>query len=198
MNAFYGEYIACLDTQQYSGIIRTSDGEDKNVVIFSLYFCSRLLVLPPFSDDSTWLFFRRWSRLYAKADNESMYNTPPCWTMYTSGLVFKKLLKMGGLEAVAKLNEEKAKMLYDAVDGSDGYYVSPVDVKYRSLMNVPFTLSGGEDLEKKFLKEADQAGLESLKGHRSVGGARASIYNAMPKEGVQALVDFMAEFKKSN
>ena len=94
------------------------------------------------------------------ADNESMYNTPPCWTMYTSGLVFKKLLKMGGLEAVEKMNIEKAAMLYDAIDGSDGYYVSPVDKKYRSLMNVPFTLGGGEDLEKKFLKEANAAGLE--------------------------------------
>ncbi len=132
------------------------------------------------------------------ADNESMYNTPPCWTMYTSGLVFKKLLKMGGLEAVEKMNIEKAAMLYDAIDGSDGYYVSPVDKKYRSLMNVPFTLGGGEDLEKKFLKEANAAGLESLKGHRSVGGARASIYNAMPMEGVKTLVDFMAEFKKNN
>ena len=132
------------------------------------------------------------------ADNDSMYNTPPCYTMYASGLVFKKLLKMGGLEAVEKMNIEKAKMLYDAIDGSDGYYVSPVDEKYRSLMNVPFTLSGGEELEKKFLSEANAAGLESLKGHRSVGGARASIYNAMPMEGVQALVDFMAEFKKNN
>uniref|UniRef100_A0A7S0SDZ2 phosphoserine transaminase n=1 Tax=Mantoniella antarctica TaxID=81844 RepID=A0A7S0SDZ2_9CHLO len=132
------------------------------------------------------------------ADNESMYNTPPCWTMYTSGLVFKKLLKMGGLEAVEKANQAKAKMLYDTIDGSDGYYVSPVDPKYRSLMNVPFTLGGGADLEKKFLKEADALGLESLKGHRSVGGARASIYNAMPVEGVQALVDFMTEFKASN
>jgi phosphoserine aminotransferase len=118
--------------------------------------------------------------------------------MYTSGLVFKKLLKMGGLEAVEKMNIEKAAMLYDAIDGSDGYYVSPVDKKYRSLMNVPFTLGGGEDLEKKFLKEANAAGLESLKGHRSVGGARASIYNAMPMEGVKTLVDFMAEFKKNN
>ena len=77
------------------------------------------------------------------ADNDSMYNTPPCWTLYTSGLVFKKLLKMGGLEAVEKMNIEKAAMLYDAIDGSDGYYVSPVDEKYRSLMNVPFTLGGG-------------------------------------------------------
>ena len=132
------------------------------------------------------------------ADNDSMYNTPPCWTMYTSGLVFKKLIKMGGLEAVEKMNEEKAKILYDAIDGSDGYYNNPVDKKYRSLMNVPFTLGGGEDLEKKFLKEAAAAGFESLKGHRSVGGARASIYNAMPKEGVQALVDFMADFKAAN
>ena len=115
------------------------------------------------------------------ADNDSMYNTPPCWTMYTSGLVFKKLIKMGGLEAVEKMNEEKAKILYDAIDGSDGYYVNPVDKKYRSLMNVPFTLGGGEDLEKKFLKEAAAAGFESLKGHRSVGGARASIYTPCPR-----------------
>ena len=104
------------------------------------------------------------------ADNDSMYNTPSCWTLYTSGLVFKKLLKMGGLEAVEKMNIEKAAMLYDAIDGSDGYYVSPVDEKYRSLMNVPFTLGGGAELEKKFLSEANAAGLESLKGHRSVGG----------------------------
>ena len=111
--------------------------------------------------------------------------------------MFKKLLKMGGLEAVEKMNIEKAAMLYDAIDGSDGYYVSPVDEKYRSLMNVP-SPSAARELEKKFLSEANAAGLESLKGHRSVGGARASIYNAMPMEGVQALVDFMAEFKKNN
>jgi len=132
------------------------------------------------------------------AKNDSMYNTPPCWTMYTSGLVFKKLIKMGGLEAVEKMNQEKAKILYDAIDNSDGYYNNPVTKEYRSLMNVPFTLGGGEELEKKFLKEAAAAGMESLKGHRSVGGARASIYNAMPKEGVQALVDFMADFKAAN
>ena len=132
------------------------------------------------------------------ADNDSMYNTPPCWTMYTSGLVFKKLLKMGGLEAVEKMNIEKAKLLYDAIEGSDGYYVSPVDPKYRSLMNVPFTLGGGADLEKKFLAEAKAEGFEALKGHRSVGGARASIYNAMPKEGVDALAAFMKDFQARN
>ena len=131
------------------------------------------------------------------ADNDSMYNTPPCWTMYTSGLVFKKLIKMGGLEAVEKMNEEKAKILYDAIDGSDGYYNNPVDKKYRSLMNVPFTLGGGEDLEKKFLKEAAAAGFECSRG-TVPWVARASIYNAMPKEGVQALVDFMADFKAAN
>jgi phosphoserine aminotransferase len=96
------------------------------------------------------------------------------------------------------MNQEKAKLLYDAIDNSDGYYNNPVTKEYRSLMNVPFTLGGGEELEKKFLKEAAAAGMESLKGHRSVGGARASIYNAMPKEGVQALVDFMADFKAAN
>ena len=132
------------------------------------------------------------------ADNDSMYNTPPCFTWYVSGLVFAKLLKDGGLKAMEQRNIEKANVLYGAIDGSGGYYVSPVDTKYRSLMNVPFTLAGGEELEKKFLAEAKAEGFEALKGHRSVGGARASIYNAMPKEGVEALVSFMKDFQARN
>lgn len=132
------------------------------------------------------------------AENDSMYNTPPCYTMYMSGLVFKKLLGMGGLSEVEKMNEAKAKILYDAIDGSDGYYNNAVDKRYRSLMNVPFTLAAGADMEKQFLAEAAKEGLGSLKGHRSIGGARASIYNAMPTAGVEALVGFMADFKARN
>jgi len=132
------------------------------------------------------------------ADNDSMYNTPPCFTWYVSGLVFAKLLKDGGLAAVEQRNIEKANVLYGAIDGSSGYYNSPVDKKYRSMMNVPFTLAGGEELEKKFLAEAKAEGFEALKGHRSVGGARASIYNAMPKEGVEALAAFMKDFQARN
>ena len=132
------------------------------------------------------------------ADNDSMYNTPSCFTWYVSGLVFAKLIKDGGLEAMEQRNIEKANVLYNAIDSSGGYYVNPVDKKYRSLMNVPFTLAGGEELEKKFLAEAKEEGFEALKGHRSVGGARASIYNAMPKEGVEALVSFMKDFQARN
>lgn len=132
------------------------------------------------------------------SENESMYNTPPCYTWYISGLVFAKLLREGGLSAMEKRNQEKAKILYDAIDASAGYYNCPTDLKYRSLMNVPFTLAKGGDVEKQFLKEASDAGFESLKGHRSVGGARASIYNAMPKEGVEALAEFMKDFQSRN
>lgn len=127
-------------------------------------------------------------------ENDSMYNTPPCWAIYICGLVFDKLLKMGGLEAMQKLNEQKAAILYDAIEGSNGFYHSPVDKAARSLMNVPFTIPSNPDLEKAFIKEADKAGMLQLKGHRSVGGMRASIYNAMPIEGVQQLASFMKEF----
>ncbi len=132
------------------------------------------------------------------SENESMYNTPPCYTWYISGLVFAKLLREGGLSAMEKRNQEKAKVLYDTIDASAGYYNCPTDLKYRSMMNVPFTLAKGGDVEKQFLKEASDAGFESLKGHRSVGGARASIYNAMPKEGVEALAAFMKDFQSRN
>ncbi len=126
----------------------------------------------------------------------SMYNTPPTYGWYLAGLVFQWIKAKGGLAAMAAINERKAKRLYDAIDGS-GFYQSPVDPACRSWMNVPFTLANPE-LDAAFLAEAKKAGLVTLKGHRSVGGMRASIYNAMPEAGVQALVDFMADFEKRN
>ena len=130
------------------------------------------------------------------ADNASLYNTPPAYGIYICGKVFKWLKKMGGLEAMQKKNEEKAKILYDFLDASKMFKgtVRPED---RSLMNVPF-VTGNEELDAKFVKEAKAAGFENLKGHRSVGGMRASIYNAMPKEGVEKLVEFMKEFEEKN
>lgn len=130
------------------------------------------------------------------ADNESMYNTPPTFGMYTAGLVFKWLKANGGLAAMEKTNREKAGMLYTKIDSTD-FYNSPVAKENRSLMNVPFTLKDAA-LDEAFLKGAKAAGLLQLKGHRSVGGMRASIYNAMPVEGVKALVDYMTEFEKQN
>jgi phosphoserine aminotransferase len=130
------------------------------------------------------------------ADNESMYNTPPTFAMYTAGLVFKWLKTRGGLVAMEKTNREKAGLLYDALDATD-FYNSPVAKENRSLMNSPFTLKDAA-LDEAFLKGAKERGLIQLKGHRSVGGMRASIYNAMPVEGVRALVDYMREFEKNH
>ncbi|MDH5178780.1 MAG: 3-phosphoserine/phosphohydroxythreonine transaminase [Gammaproteobacteria bacterium] len=130
------------------------------------------------------------------AKNESMYNTPPTYGWYLAGLVFDWIKQQGGVAAMAEINQRKAKKLYDAIDASD-FYANPVVPEYRSIMNVPFTLANPE-LDKKFLEEAEQAGLTALKGHRSVGGMRASIYNAMPEAGIDALVAFMAEFEKQN
>jgi phosphoserine aminotransferase len=132
------------------------------------------------------------------AKNGSMYNTPPCFAIYICGLVFKWALNdVGGLEKIQTMNKEKAKVLYDAIDSSDGYYRGHAEKDCRSLMNVTFRLPS-EELEKKFAKEATAAGLDGLKGHRSVGGMRASIYNAFPKAGVEKLVEFMGEFQKNN
>jgi len=131
-----------------------------------------------------------------QADNDSLYNTPPCYGIYICGKVFKWIKKMGGLEAMKAHNEKKAKILYDFLDSSK-LFKGTVEAKDRSLMNVPF-VTGNEELDAKFVKEAKAAGLENLKGHRSVGGMRASIYNAMPIEGVQALVDFMKKFEEEN
>ena len=127
---------------------------------------------------------------------ESLYNTPPCFAIYVVGLVLQWLKGLGGLEAMERINREKAGMLYDAIDATD-YYRGTAAPDSRSLMNVTFRLPN-EDLEKKFVAEATAAGLDGLKGHRSVGGLRASIYNAFPTEGVKALVDFMKEFDRAN
>ncbi|MCR5783370.1 MAG: 3-phosphoserine/phosphohydroxythreonine transaminase [Clostridia bacterium] len=131
-----------------------------------------------------------------QADADSLYNTPPCWQIYITKLVLEWLRDMGGLKAMRERNVEKAKLLYDYLDNSSMFRgtVVPED---RSLMNVPF-VTDSDELNAKFVKEAEKAGLVNLKGHRSVGGMRASIYNAMPYEGVKALVDFMAKFEKEN
>ena len=130
------------------------------------------------------------------ADNDSMYNTPPCYTIYMLGLVCEYLLEQGGLEAMKEKNVKKAALLYDYLDNQD-YYVAPVKADSRSMMNVTF-VTGNADLDKKFASEAAKAGMKNLKGHRSVGGMRASIYNAMPYEGVAALVEFMKKFAAEN
>ena len=131
-----------------------------------------------------------------QADNDSLYNTPPCYGIYICGKVFKWLKKMGGLSVMKERNEEKAKILYDFLDESK-LFKGTVRKEDRSLMNVPF-VTGNADLDAKFIKEATAAGFVNLKGHRTVGGMRASIYNAMPKEGVEKLVAFMKEFEAAN
>ena len=130
------------------------------------------------------------------ADNKSLYNTPPAYGIYICGKVFKYLKKLGGLEAMKKRNEEKAKILYDYIDSSE-LFKGTVVKEDRSLMNVPF-ITGDKDLDAKFIKEAKAAGIENIKGHRTVGGMRASIYNAMPIEGVKYLVEFMKKFEDEN
>ena len=130
------------------------------------------------------------------ADNGSMYNTPPCYAIYVAGLVYEWIESIGGLDKMKEMNEKKAGLLYDYLDSQD-YYIAPVKKNSRSMMNVTF-VTGDADLDKKFASEAAKAGLKNLKGHRSVGGMRASIYNAMPYEGVAKLVEFMKEFAKNN
>ncbi|USD42189.1 3-phosphoserine/phosphohydroxythreonine transaminase [Vibrio sp. SCSIO 43135] len=130
------------------------------------------------------------------AEKDSMFNTPPTFAWYLSGLVFKWLKEQGGVKAVEQINREKAAILYNHIDGSD-FYKNDVHADNRSLMNVPFQLAKPE-LDGAFLEQAEQRGLVALKGHRAVGGMRASIYNAMPLEGVQALVEFMKEFEQVN
>ena len=128
------------------------------------------------------------------ADNDSMYNTPPTYALYLAGLVFDWLQEQGGLVAMEAINRNKAEKLYSAIDSSD-FYANPVEVPSRSLMNIPFTLADAE-LDKLFLQEAEAAGLQNLKGHRSVGGMRASIYNAVGMDAVDALIAFMVDFEK--
>jgi len=131
-----------------------------------------------------------------QADNDSLYNTPNCWAIYICGKVFKWLLNNGGLEKMQEKNVEKAKILYDFLDESK-LFKGTVEKDSRSIMNVPF-VTGNDELDAKFVAEAKEAGMENLKGHRTVGGMRASIYNAMPKAGVERLVEFMADFEKKN
>ena len=130
------------------------------------------------------------------AENDSMYNTPPCYCIYIAKLVYEWILGLGGLEKMREHNAKKAALLYDYLDSQE-YYLAPVAKDSRSMMNVTF-VTGDAELDKKFASEASSAGLKNLKGHRSVGGMRASIYNAMPMEGVEKLVAFMKEFAKNN
>jgi len=129
------------------------------------------------------------------ADKDSLYNTPPCFGIYVAGEVFKNIQKKGGIAALEKVNKEKAAKLYDYIDAS-GFYKCPVRKKDRSLMNVVF-VTGNEELDKKFVAQAREEGMHNLNGHRSIGGMRASIYNAMPMAGVDKLIDFMKRFKES-
>ncbi len=130
------------------------------------------------------------------ADNDSMYNTPPTYSIYLAGLVFKWLKAQGGVATIEKINRRKAEKLYAYIDNS-GFYANPVEIASRSLMNVPFTLASAE-LDKTFLTQADEAGLLNLKGHRSVGGMRASIYNAVTEQAVDDLIEFMKGFAQAN
>lgn len=132
-----------------------------------------------------------------QAENDSMYNTPPCFAIYMCGLVYEWIQELGGLEAMGRLNEEKAKVLYDAIDASGGFYKGHAQSDSRSRMNVTFTLPSDE-LSEAFLREAKAKRLDGLKGHRSVGGIRASIYNAFPKEGCEELARFMKDFMAKN
>lgn len=134
-------------------------------------------------------------RYKAQADSGSMLNTPPTFAWYLAGLVFEWLKRKGGLEAMGQANRRKAELLYNAIDASN-FYSNPVAKAYRSWMNVPFVLADSS-LDADFLAQADRSGLTNLKGHRSVGGMRASIYNAMPEEGIKALIEFMADFERT-
>ena len=131
-----------------------------------------------------------------QVDNNSLYNTPPCWAIYVMMLNLRRLKDMGGVRAIEEINRKKAKMLYDYID-STPFYTNNVDKECRSIMNVPF-VAPTDELNAKFIKEAEAEGLVSLKGHKLVGGMRASIYNAMPVEGVEALIAFMKRFEKAN
>ncbi len=156
----------------------------------TIVIAKRSLIQEPMAITPTML---RWK---VQDENNSLYNTPPCFAIYMAVLVLRKLKAMGGIKAIQEVNEYKAGLLYDFIDNSS-FYANNVVKKYRSIMNVPFVTKSAE-LDDKFIKEATANGLVSLKGHRLVGGMRASIYNAMPVEGVQALISFMKEFEKEN
>jgi phosphoserine aminotransferase len=134
---------------------------------------------------------------FNKAAN-TFYNTPACYPIYVAGLNIDYMLKLGGIPAMQELAAKRSSMLYDYFDNSDGYYTNTIQKRWRSRMNIPFRVCCDADLETKFVKDAAAAGFLDLSGHRSVGGCRASVYNAMPIEGVQALIDFMKAFKEAN
>ena len=136
-------------------------------------------------------------RYSTHAKENSLYNTPPVFTIYMIGLNLKWLKSLGGIDAMNAINEKKAKYIYDAIDESNGFYKGHAEKNCRSLMNIPFIMKS-EDLEKKFIKESETLNMIGLKGHRSVGGLRASVYNAMPEEGCLALANFMKDFMKKN
>ena len=134
-----------------------------------------------------------------QADADSMYNTPPCWSIYMCGLYFDYIKKNGGIAHFNEVARRKAQMIYDFIESSNGFYSNPVNPAYRSLMNIPFHIKGGNpELDKQFLSEAEKQNLTTLAGHRSVGGLRASVYNGMPVEGCQKLVEFMRGFQNNN
>jgi phosphoserine aminotransferase len=132
-----------------------------------------------------------------QADNDSLYNTPPCFPIYMCNLVYKWVERQGGVAEMNRRNKEKAGLIYKAIDESGGFYKGHASPEVRSIMNVSFTLPD-EELTKKFVKEAEAAKLDGLKGHRSVGGVRASIYNAFPREGCEVLAQFMRDFAAKN
>ena len=136
-------------------------------------------------------------QLYSKAANMCQ-NTPPCYAIYMAGLNLEYMLEQGGLAKMHELAKIRSEMLYAYIDSSEGFYKNIVEAKYRSRMNVPFLVQDSDDLAKKFVAEAREVGLIELSGHRSVGGSRASLYNAMPVEGVEKLIEFMKEFKTRN
>lgn len=133
------------------------------------------------------------------ADADSLYNTPPCYAIYVCGLYFDYMKRIGGVEALQGIAEQKSGLIYDAIAQSNSFYTNPVDTPYRSKMNIPFLIKGGDvNLEKKFLQETEALGLTTLAGHRSVGGLRSSVYNGMPMEGAARLAEFMNDFRQRN
>lgn len=169
-------------------------GAQKNVAPagVTIVIARRDLISSPLSICPTML---KW-KTQDKEGDHSLYNTPPCFSIYIANLVLRRLLSLGGVKAMEEINEYKAGLLYDFIDNSS-LYKNYVEQPFRSRMNVPF-VTGSEELDAKFVAEASKAGLVSLKGHRLVGGMRASIYNAMPVEGVKALIEFMKKFEKEN
>ncbi len=169
-------------------------GAQKNVAPagVTIVIAKRSLIRDPLKICPTML---KW-KTQDKEGAHSLYNTPPCFSIYIANLVLRRLIRLGGIKEMEKVNEYKAGLLYDFIDNSS-LFRNYVEKKYRSIMNVPF-VTGSEELDAKFVKEATAAGLVSLKGHRLVGGMRASIYNAMPVEGVKALIEFMKKFETEN